>query len=302
MIPSCSKIDCNVAVSNETDDYTEVGTAVESFAQLDSVRSLRPRRKHQSLASFIDDEEHDSSKRQANLRQRLELYQSKGWLSQQEYRKYNAFLSTFDNTTKIGENGSYALKELEVELNLLENRMNHGKKPLWKKMLTPTKNGGGRFGNVICSKSPSNSRPPLRNATNRFSMGGAMDIHATILDPSLLSSTLSEDAISGLFVETCFFSRLGFVQPPCCLQCTYRETMKKSTAPNLSCKQWVIWRRNANNPLHPSHLCDNAVAVQCQTARRLTLGYTVESYKWDRHSKLLIEPPHASTNKKRQCS
>ena len=327
IVSSCNNFDCNAAVSNEDDDYTELGTVASSLAapmssardsingfELAAARNNQGRRKHQSLESAFEAEENDSTKRQLILHQRLEEYQSIGWLSQQEYRKYNSFLSTFDNTTKIGENGTYALKELEVELNLLENRMNDEKKPLWKKMLlTPTKNISNMF-----SKSPSNNnnhvnRRPLAAATNRFSLGGATSknrfskggtaprfsssprylMSATILEPSQLSSTLSDDAISALFVETCFFSRLGFVQPPCCLQCTYRESMMNNeNKPNLKCKRWVIWRRNANNPLHPSTLHNNTMAVQCQTARKLTAGQPVESYKWDRHSKLLLEPSY----------
>lgn len=270
----------------------------ESDNESISILSRKNRRKVQSLASAIE-EDNDPSRRQAALKQRLEKFQSKGWLSQQEHRKYSAFLSTFENTTKIGESGTFALKELEVELNLKENRMT-GKQSTWKKILTPTKavQGGRRpFGvfsnNFRSPRSMSKSPKSLRsfgNNTIRSSIG-------TIVMPYSLSTSLSEDAIATLFTETCFFARLGFVQPPCCLQCTYREALQ-SAATRLNCKRWVIWRRNANSPLHPSNISENAIAIQCQSARKLTAGNTVESYKWDRTNKILVEPSFPRSNNK----
>jgi hypothetical protein len=138
----------------------------------------------------------------------------------------------------------------------------------------------------------------LSDASTRTN-NAALKANATIVDPTALSTFMSDERISHLFVETCFFARLGFVQPPCCMQCTYRESRQKAV-PRLTCKRWVIWRRNANNPLHPSHICDNAIAVQCQSARKLIAGRVVESYCWDRNTKMVVEPPHLRL--KRKCA
>jgi hypothetical protein len=267
----------------------------ESLPILSNFRSVN-RRKAQSLSSAVGDE-NEPSRRKAVLMQRLEKFQSKGWLSQQEFQKYRAFLSTYDKTTKIGENGSFALKELEVELNLTESRID-GTHFIGKTMLTPTKGKQGKQSaiNVLSnesSRSMSKSTKNLRyrgNNTNLFSDEIYMH-QRTITQPSTLSTSVSEDGIATLFVETCFFGRLGFVQPPCCLQCTYREAVCKSALPRLHCKRWVIWRKDANHPLHGSNVCENAMAVQCQSARKLTTGDAVESYKWDRRRKILREPP-----------
>lgn len=288
-------LDCRAA-ENESDN--------ESMSMLSSIRPSR--RKVQSLASAIE-EDNEPERRKAALQQRLEKFQSKGWLSQQEHRKYSAFLSAFDNTAKIGESGTFALKELEVELNLTETRMS-GKQSTWKKILTPTKAkmGGGRspFGvfstNIHSSprtflKSPKAMPSFGNNTLKRYSNGGTT-YQGTIVAPSSLSTSLSDDAIATLFTETCFFARLGFVQPPCCMQCTYREAMQSAT-PRMDCKRWVIWRRNATKPLHPSSICENAVAVQCQSARKLNAGNMVEAYKWDRTRKVLVEPSFITKTK-----
>jgi hypothetical protein len=280
----CS-LDCRAA--EEQSDY-------ESASILSSFRPSR--KKARSLSSAIGDE-NEPSRRKAGLMQRLEQFQSRGWLSQHEFRKYSAFLSTFDNTSKIGENGVFALKELEVELNLTESRMD-GKHYVWRKILTPTsrKQEDRKAFPVVpnndCSsrsfsKSPKNFRS-LGYASKRFSNDGSIH-QGTIVQTSGLSTSISDDGIATLFVETCFYGRLGFVQPPCCLQCTYREAICKFALPSFHCKRWVLWRKNANHPLHRSNISENVIAIQCQSARKLTAGNTVESYKWDPKSKILLQ-------------
>ncbi|KAL3908338.1 MAG: hypothetical protein SGARI_003108 [Bacillariaceae sp.] len=276
--------------------------------------SIRPmKRKTQSLASAVNFD-NDPERRKAILQQRLKNFQAKGWLSEQEHRKFSTFLSTFDNTSKIGENGEYALKELEVELNLMEKRIQKSPKGgMFKRILTPTRAAGKRgspsfsvFKNkspLGFSKSPKGQQSrPLSNLSNNNTKrssngGGTTPVHrGTVVPPASLSTTLSDDDIATLFAETCFFSRLGFVQPPCCMHCTYREAMQQA-APRLDCKRWVIWRRNANIALNPSNISENTIAVQCHTARKMIAGNVVESYKWDRTKKIMVE-----TSKKRAWS
>ena len=108
----------------------------------------------------------------------------------------------------------------------------------------------------------------------------------SIVDPRKLSNSLSEEQIADLFVETCFFARLGFVQPPCCMLCTYRESMTGSL-PNKKCNRWVVWRLDASKVLHPNKLSDNIVAVKCHTARLLQKGSEVDGYQWNEANKTL---------------
>jgi hypothetical protein len=222
------------------------------------------------------------------LKNRVSTFQSKGWLSQQEHRKYMALLQTAptpkENSQTVME---HVLQELEKELDMLEEKMSGGTMlnkqtrlaVLTPRGLTPTHDRPRAIGVF-----PEPKRAPFDTVNNKMNKGGS-----SIVDPKDLANDLSEDRISELFVETCFFGRLGFVQPPCCLQCNYRESLK-GAVPNTNCGRWVIWRRDAKHVLHPHHLCDNAIAIQCHAARKLLVGKMVDNHKWDTTSKVLLQP------------
>lgn len=137
---------------------------------------------------------------------------------------------------------------------------------------------------------PPKKPPPQTNNNIRSSM--------SIVEPHQLEKELSQKELSELFVEMSFFARLGFVQPPCCLQCTYRESMKEAI-PNMHCGRWVVWRRNAKLMIHPNQLLDNGnlVVVKCTVARQLLAGKLIEGgYKWDQElQQLMIQPRFPST-------
>jgi len=105
---------------------------------------------------------------------------------------------------------------------------------------------------------------------------------------------LTEQQIQELFVEMCFFARLGFVQPPCCLQCTYRESMNKKAA--RFCQRWVVWRKDASTVLHPNKLDGNILIVQCHVARSLMNGNSVEGFKWDITKKQVVSSSTVSSS------
>lgn len=88
------------------------------------------------------------------------------------------------------------------------------------------------------------------------------------------------------FVQLCFYARLGFVQPACCMKCLYNEAI--SGVPKSSdCHEWTIWRKDATIPLHPDHLKGNLIMVRCGTAQKLANQETVEGWNWDATSKQL---------------
>jgi len=98
-----------------------------------------------------------------------------------------------------------------------------------------------------------------------------------------------DEQIEELFVETCFFARLGFVQPPSCLKCAYRQSIKGEN-PTAKCNRWVAWRRDANYIIHPSYLMENTVFVQCHAVRHLLEGQSVDAHQWDASKKELLFP------------
>jgi hypothetical protein len=146
-----------------------------------------------------------------------------------------------------------------------------------------------------------------------------------ILEPSDLwtgAVRFDPQQIQELFVEMCFFARLGFVQPPCCLQCTYRDCNDTSPTPTnnqqqhhrhhhpvatssnsnnkhhntaRSCQRWVVWRKDANTLLHPNLLDGNVLIVQCQAAQRLLAGHQVDGCYWDAENKQVKRGAEAPT-------
>ena len=109
--------------------------------------------------------------------------------------------------------------------------------------------------------------------------------------------------VKELFVEMTFYSRLGYIQPPCCLHCTYTEcynnnarskeivavvgdddddqqqhTNKTKIKSNQivnyqhnhnKCHRYVIWRKDTNIILHPDTIATNIVLLPCYLVRQL---------------------------------
>ena len=217
------------------------------------------------------------------LKERVSDFQSRGWLSQQEHRKYMALL---DTAPPMGEFGTidHVQKELIKELDLLEDKMTGETasfaKQIRKEVLTPKRGVAAR--NSV--EQQQNASQPLANVTNQLRKS------QIIVEASDLAQKLSKESIQDLFVETCFYARLGFVQPPCCLQCTYMES-QKDTSPDPDCNRWVVWRRDARHVLHPETLEENTIFVQCHAARDLLAGKVVDGHKWDGSKKVLQFPP-----------
>jgi hypothetical protein len=104
-----------------------------------------------------------------------------------------------------------------------------------------------------------------------------------ILEPAQVwkgAADFDEEQMKELFVEMCFFARLGFVQPPCCLQCTYRESIHKKD-PKTACQRWVVWRKDVQQLLHPDQLEGNILIIKCHVARSLLAGENVDGREWD---------------------
>eukprot|EP00536_Pseudo-nitzschia_multiseries_P003672 jgi/Psemu1/186368/e_gw1.57.72.1 len=250
-----------------------------------SIRGLKP--------GSNQSENSDPNSLLQNLKTRLESFLSCGWLTKEEYQEHVEFLSSFKNNS-IGANGKFSLKELAKELDSIEETKSSQPAPQsWSDMFMSTlgvstskKSNGSSFWSTSKSSDITTSKMPLATATNRAVNGATAP---TIVSPKNLSNVLSEDSISELFVETCFFARLGFVQPPCCMACTYKEALK-GNIPDLKCQRWVVWRKNAKKIFDPSNntdMGDNAIIVQCQSARKLISGKIVEHYQWDDRAKVL---------------
>lgn len=108
------------------------------------------------------------------------------------------------------------------------------------------------------------------------------------LESADFKTVLKDDAaIKEVFVEMCFYARLGFLQPPCCLRCTYNEA-KEQRSVDVTCRRWVVWRKQTDQPLHPDTLGNNIIMFQCHAVRKLLNGKPVAGQIWDAKRKQLI--------------
>jgi hypothetical protein len=111
--------------------------------------------------------------------------------------------------------------------------------------------------------------------------------------PEDFHQVCAASSLKELFVEMCFYARLGYIQPPCCLQCAYRNSSKTSARSSLesSCTRWVVWRRDANAVLHPDTLAENVVFLSCASAQQLLRSphpMVRDGFLWDPMQKQLI--------------
>lgn len=248
----------------------------EEMGSLQNLLSVAARKGRDSLKSAF------RSNKQNDLvdvtKERISDFQSRGWLSQQETRKYMAILDTAPiqqgNKDHFEE---YIRSELIRELDLLEAKMNgiiNGSSSTSLRALSMKK------------KSAVAAAQPLGDATNKLNIRRKSEV---ILSAKDVAKQIGDEQIEELFVETCFFARLGFVQPPSCLKCAYRESIKGDST-TAKCNRWVAWRRDANHIIHPSYLLENTVFVQCHAARQLLAGQSVDFHQWDASKKALLFP------------
>lgn len=112
--------------------------------------------------------------------------------------------------------------------------------------------------------------------------------------PNKLRGVLPTTELRKMFVDMCFFARLGFIQPPCCLKCAFVEAkesssgIKTSRSKKVGCSSLVVWRYNANMIIHPDTLDTNIICIKCETARAWLRGESVQGLRWDAKSKRVV--------------
>lgn len=113
------------------------------------------------------------------------------------------------------------------------------------------------------------------------------------MDSSTYSKlNLDSDQVSNLFVEMCFFARLGFLQPPCCLFCSFKRsaisqnvTDQNTLKETQQCQRFVVWRQDSKILLCQKSLSGNLLLIRCCDAQKLILGEEVismkDAWRWD---------------------
>jgi hypothetical protein len=224
--------------------------------------------------------------------QRLSEYESIGRLSRQEY-------SVFRKVLDKNPGSKYHLQQITNELDKIakarpgaisssQSTVTDHSEELHSILVHNKKDASQRKAHVSWEdQDQSNDEEDDEEDDKENNVGPSSD---SILEPADLwkrASAFDEQQLQELFVEMCFFARLGFVQPPCCLQCTYRESIHKKT-PKTECQRWVVWRKDAQKLLHPNRLDGNILIVKCHVARSLLAGENVEGREWDVERKQVV--------------
>uniref|UniRef100_A0A7S1Z6L1 Uncharacterized protein n=1 Tax=Ditylum brightwellii TaxID=49249 RepID=A0A7S1Z6L1_9STRA len=195
---------------------------------------------------------------------RIVSYRKNAWISAEQEHEFLTQLSdTKYNNDNTKEATDAAAKKVKRALDDIENtrQQRDGNYPatISKKLILPEKDTN----EVVTTSSPS----------------------TTFLTPQ--HSSLSTSTMAQIFVETCFFARLGFYQPPTCLKCAHATSVPKKSPPK-KCNRLILWRKNATIPLHPTTLEDNIVFIQCHVAHLLLKGACVDGVVWDKRCKRLL--------------
>jgi hypothetical protein len=214
-------------------------------------------------------------KSNTSLHDRIREYEAAGWLENTAASYYHQLLRKEDPLTD-----ERVARELQRAAQLAKSRRSS-------------------LGNPIASSTSSTNTNKTIKMNNRQQAASSSITNPTgkklILDLSELP--VSDDEFRELFVEMCFFARLGFVQPPCCLHCAYHESMVgklngKQTSKNESCPRWIVWRKDATQLLQPDNLHGNILLLQCCNVRRILKGEEIEGRVWMHETKQVVEIKH----------
>lgn len=228
-----------------------------------------------------------SSLENSSILDRLADFEDKGWIDRHKYLKYRQ---------KLLQNRSEANRRLvNTELDQIANRFESQSPP--SSDVEVYSDASSNPPSILQKSKSNNTTSTSRHVSWEDQSSDVSDdkenmneeVSVQVMEPSDLwtgAAKMTEQQIQELFVEMCFFARLGYVQPPCCLQCTYRESMDKAS--ERQCTRWVVWRKNAQNLLHPNRLDGNIMIVRCCVARSLLEGKPIEGRRWDASSKQIV--------------
>lgn len=208
----------------------------------------------------------------SEIHSRIASFRSKGWIDAYREREFAQMLEKDDAVTAA------AAEKVTQSLDFVERRM-------LEKSATDTSAREDDGADIVTSNK--------ENAGTSNQRTGSKEVNS----PDEASKIVNQEQMETLFVEMCFFARLGYHQPPMCLHCAYREggipggegaCSKRSKGADKNCSRLVLWRKDAAVPLHPDKLRSNATIVTCRTARAWMRGETVSSLKWDRDAQRLV--------------
>lgn len=158
------------------------------------------------------------------------------------------------------------------------------------------------LGSLTRKATNTSMKPPtpinsLYSAKNRSKQPISNSLRMINYPKDVAKVAIDQEELESIFIQMCFYARLAFVQPPCCLKCAFQkkklnikrdgvdENADKNdsirNSMNSRCKNLVVWRLDARTSLQPKGLDENTVLVTCSTAQALLRGESVQNMKWD---------------------
>ncbi|GAX22284.1 hypothetical protein FisN_22Hh074 [Fistulifera solaris] len=215
------------------------------------------------------------------LFQRLDDFRKQRRLTQQDYQHYQQLLKRYRS--------DFYVERISTYLDDLTQRSKTRK--VFDREITAetTTMSGRKKGRVSWGSNQIETLPIEFSDEETKNTARAGDKSHGILEPEDLWNgdvDFDEQQLQELFVEMCFFARLGYAQPPCCLKCAYKETKGQDRARSgppghPACRRWVVWRKNADTLLHPNKLDGNILILRCNVAQKLLAGKVVGGRRWN---------------------
>lgn len=79
---------------------------------------------------------------------------------------------------------------------------------------------------------------------------------------TISQSKAKDNGIEEIFVGMMVFAKLGFSQPPCCLRCAHACSTGEGGEVDVSCENFVLWRKKANILIQPNSMKENMVIMK----------------------------------------
>ena len=214
-----------------------------------------------------------------------EQYHIAGWLSTHEYEYFRQEIQRIRKSPGAGSS-----HHMEMLARLIQQSISTAQQVKNQESQRPAINDDiTQPNNKRMSIKASNTTTSSDNPTNwMIYTPSEFQTHVVAKDKN---STIN---IKELFVEMCFYARLGYIQPPCCLRCTYSECYNASSPleerddddndepPRIpvkkvlnqkkqhhTCQRYVVWRKDTNIVLHPDTIASNILVLPCALVRQL---------------------------------
>ena len=252
-----------------------------------------------------------SSNTMNGLEELCEQYYIAGWLTTPQYEYYRHELQqnrvrmtshsdTTGSTTTINSTNKLEIWKQQIQQSIKANAQ-------MKQQQQQQHDESTQRSNETSTKYSSSSSVPS-SESNGSMIYTPTEFQTHVILPSSSHNSNNSNSnnnnnkninIKELFVEMCFYARLGYIQPPRCLHCTYTECYTGNTTASSStttlCHRYVIWRKDTNLVLDPDTIASNILILPCYLVQQL-LNHSDDDdqQQQQEHRRLLPPPPNGN--------